>query len=66
MAEVAAEYGGCFQFNGFGNLIKPESGAPDLVARINGLQIGNEAGQLLQSAMSGAIGERAMQAWKTN
>ena len=28
LANIAGEYGGCFQFNGFGNLLKPESGFP--------------------------------------
>src|SRR5581483_11583394 len=42
LADVAREYGGCFQFNGFGNLIKPETGAAALLERINSLMIGNE------------------------
>lgn len=42
LANLAAEYGGCFQFNGFGNLLKPESGFPDLVDKINAYMIGNE------------------------
>lgn len=42
LANVAGEYGGCFQFNGFGNLLKPESGFPDLVEKINVPMIGNE------------------------
>ena len=42
LANLAADYGGCFQFNGFGNLLKPESGFPALVERVRGLMIGNE------------------------
>jgi N-acyl-D-amino-acid deacylase len=42
LAGVATEYGGCFQFNGFGNLLKPASGYAELVERIQGLLIGNE------------------------
>jgi N-acyl-D-amino-acid deacylase len=42
LANIAAEYGGCFQFNGFGNLLKPESGFPELVNKINASMIGNE------------------------
>jgi len=42
LANVAAEYGGCFQFNGFGNLLKPESGFSDLVDKIHAPMIGNE------------------------
>lgn len=42
LANLAAEYGGCFQFNGFGNLLKPESGFPTLVERIRSKMIGNE------------------------
>lgn len=42
LAGVATEYGGCFQFNGFGNLLKPASGYGELVERIQGLMIGNE------------------------
>lgn len=42
LANLAADYGGCFQFNGFGNLLKPESGFPSLVERVRGLMIGNE------------------------
>ncbi|MBI4528806.1 MAG: amidohydrolase family protein [Deltaproteobacteria bacterium] len=42
LANLAAEYGGCFQFNGFSNLLKPESGFPDLVERVRTLMIGNE------------------------
>src|SRR5438093_7645155 len=35
LANVAAEYGGCFQFNGFQNLLKPESGFPALVEKVS-------------------------------
>lgn len=42
LANLAAEYGGCFQFNGFGNLLKPESGFPALVEKIHARMIGNE------------------------
>jgi len=42
LANLAAEYGGCFQFNGFGNLLKPESGFPALVEKIRARMIGNE------------------------
>ncbi len=42
LANLAGKYGGCFQFNGFGNLLKPESGFPDLVEKINTTMIGNE------------------------
>ncbi|MGH7770751.1 MAG: N-acyl-D-amino-acid deacylase family protein [Candidatus Binatia bacterium] len=42
LANLAAEYGGCFQFNGFGNLLKPESGFASLVDRIRAPMIGNE------------------------
>ncbi len=42
LANVASEYGGCFQFNGFGNLLKPETGFPALIDRINCYMIGNE------------------------
>ncbi|MBI2348263.1 MAG: amidohydrolase family protein [Deltaproteobacteria bacterium] len=42
LANLAAEYGGCFQFNGFGNLLKPESGFPGLVEKVRARMIGNE------------------------
>ncbi len=42
LANLAGEYGGCFQFNGFGNLLKPESGFPALMEKINTTMIGNE------------------------
>ncbi|MDH3444914.1 MAG: amidohydrolase family protein [Deltaproteobacteria bacterium] len=42
LANVAAEYKGCFQFNGFQMMLQPESGVPEMLKRIPGLQIGNE------------------------
>lgn len=42
LANLAAEYGGCFQFNAFSNLLKPESGLPALVDQVNAHMIGNE------------------------
>jgi N-acyl-D-aspartate/D-glutamate deacylase len=42
LANVAAEFNGCFQFNGFQMMLQPESGVPDMLKRIRGLQIGNE------------------------
>jgi N-acyl-D-aspartate/D-glutamate deacylase len=42
LANVAAEYNGCFQFNGFQMMLQPETGVPDMLKRIRGLQIGNE------------------------
>jgi N-acyl-D-amino-acid deacylase len=42
LANVAAEYNGCFQFNGFQMMLQPESGVPGMLQRIRGLQIGNE------------------------
>jgi N-acyl-D-aspartate/D-glutamate deacylase len=42
LANTAAEYGGCFQFNGFPNVLKPESGFPHLIDNINTYMIGNE------------------------
>ncbi|MFQ5904523.1 MAG: amidohydrolase family protein [Candidatus Binatia bacterium] len=42
LANLAAEYGGCFQFNGFSNLLKPKSGFPILVEQIRSSMIGNE------------------------
>jgi N-acyl-D-aspartate/D-glutamate deacylase len=39
---VAADYNGCFQFNGFQMMLQPESGVPAMLERIHGLQIGNE------------------------
>jgi len=42
LANLAGEYGGCFQFNAFSNLLKPESGLPALVDQVNTYMIGNE------------------------
>lgn len=42
LANLAGEYDGCFQFNGFGNLLKPETGFPELVEQISVPMIGNE------------------------
>ena len=42
LGNLAGEYGGCFQFNGFGNLLKPDSGMTELVNKINANMIGNE------------------------
>jgi N-acyl-D-amino-acid deacylase len=42
LGNLAGEYGGCFQFNAFGNLLKPETGMPELVNKINANMIGNE------------------------
>jgi N-acyl-D-amino-acid deacylase len=42
LANVAAEYGGCFQFNGFQMILQPESGVPEMLTKIKTLQIGNE------------------------
>jgi N-acyl-D-amino-acid deacylase len=42
LANLAADYGGSFQFNGFGNLIKEDSGFAELVDRIRAPMIGNE------------------------
>lgn len=42
LANLAGEYGGSFQFNGFGNLLKPETGLPALVDRVTSRMIGNE------------------------
>jgi N-acyl-D-amino-acid deacylase len=42
LANVAAEYNGCFQFNGFQMLLQPDSGVPAMLERIHALQIGNE------------------------
>jgi len=42
LGNLAGEYGGCFQFNGFGNLLKADSGMTELVNRINTNMIGNE------------------------
>jgi N-acyl-D-aspartate/D-glutamate deacylase len=42
LANVAAEYNGCFQFNGFQMILQPESGVPAMLDKIRGTQIGNE------------------------
>jgi len=42
LANVAAEYQGCFQFNGFQMILQPESGVPEMLTKIKALQIGNE------------------------
>jgi len=42
LANVAADRGGVFQFNGFGNLLNPESGYATLVEQIRAPMIGNE------------------------
>jgi N-acyl-D-amino-acid deacylase len=42
LAGVAAEYKGCFQFNGFQMVLQPESGVPEMLTKIKTLQIGNE------------------------
>lgn len=42
LANVAGDRGGVFQFNGFNNLIKPESGYATLVEKIRAPLIGNE------------------------
>jgi N-acyl-D-aspartate/D-glutamate deacylase len=42
LANVTDEYNGCFQFNGFQMVLQPESGVPEMLTKIHGLQIGNE------------------------
>jgi N-acyl-D-aspartate/D-glutamate deacylase len=42
LASVAADFNGCFQFNGFSNMLKPESGVPAMLEKIRATQIGNE------------------------
>src|SRR5205823_8414140 len=42
LANVTDEYHGCFQFNGFQMVLQPESGVPEMLTKIHGLQIGNE------------------------
>src|SRR5207248_8408197 len=42
LGNLAADYGGSFQFNGFNNIIEPDSGFPDLLSRIRARMIGNE------------------------
>ena len=41
LANVTDEYNGCFQFNGFQMILQPESGVPEMLTKIHGLQIGN-------------------------
>lgn len=42
LANVATEFKGCFQFNGFSMMLKPETGVPAMLERIRATQIGNE------------------------
>jgi N-acyl-D-amino-acid deacylase len=42
LGNLAADYGGSFQFNGFNNILAPSSGFPDLISRIRAPMIGNE------------------------
>jgi len=42
LANVAAEFKGCFQFNGFQMMLQPESGVPAMLEKIRATQIGNE------------------------
>jgi N-acyl-D-aspartate/D-glutamate deacylase len=42
LANVASEFNGCFQFNGFQMMLQPESGVPAMLERIRATQIGNE------------------------
>lgn len=42
LANVAAEFKGCFQFNGFQMILQPESGVPAMLEKIHATQIGNE------------------------
>ena len=42
LANVAAEFNGCFQFNGFQMILQPESGVPAMLEKIHATQIGNE------------------------
>ncbi len=42
LANLAADFGGSFQFNGFGNLLKEDSGYDYLVEQIRAPLIGNE------------------------
>jgi N-acyl-D-aspartate/D-glutamate deacylase len=42
LANVAAEFNGCFQFNGFQMMLQPESGVPAMLEKIRATQIGNE------------------------
>ena len=42
LANVAAEFNGCFQFNGFQMMLQPDSGVPAMLEKIHATQIGNE------------------------
>ncbi len=42
LANVAAQYNGCFQFNGFQMMLQPETGIPAMLEKIHATQIGNE------------------------
>ncbi|MBI3063913.1 MAG: amidohydrolase family protein [Deltaproteobacteria bacterium] len=42
LASVAADYNGCFQFNGFQMMLQPDTGVPAMLEKIRCLQIGNE------------------------
>jgi N-acyl-D-aspartate/D-glutamate deacylase len=42
LANTAGRYKGIFEFNAFGNIIKPESGFPAMLDRIDALRLGNE------------------------
>ncbi|MGH7828044.1 MAG: N-acyl-D-amino-acid deacylase family protein [Candidatus Binatia bacterium] len=42
LANVASDFNGCFQFNGFSMILKPETGVPAMLERIHATQIGNE------------------------
>lgn len=42
LGNLAADYGGSFQFNGFNNILNPSSGFPELLSRIRARMIGNE------------------------
>ena len=45
LANVAAEFNGCFQFNGFQMMLQPDSGVPAMLEKIHATQIGNELRQ---------------------
>jgi N-acyl-D-amino-acid deacylase len=42
LANVAADFKGCFQFNGFQMILQPDSGVPAMLEKIHATQIGNE------------------------
>jgi len=42
LANVATEFNGCFQFNGFAMMLQPETGVPAMLEKIRATQIGNE------------------------